>query len=252
MSPLIKELLFENSRKKFTLLRAGNIILWVFLVTSLIALLYFVPPIYRAWKEGTGFSAPPAFWVVLLAEIALFWVGIIIVYVTSVQLGIKKRALGNLLGMVPVANLVMLFVILRTTGKEARHELARCTLNEKRAAEKICQTKYPILMVHGVFFRDSKHFNYWGRIPRELEKNGATIYYGEHHSAASVDDCAKELEERILQIIRENGYEKINVIAHSKGGLDMRTAISTTSIAPYIASLTTINTPHHGCEYADY
>ena len=32
----------------------------------------------------------------------------------------------------------------------------------------------------------------------------------------------------------------------------MRTAIAKTSIAPYIASLTTINTPHRGCEFADY
>ena len=107
-------------------------------------------------------------------------------------------------------------------------------------------------MVHGVFFRDFKYFNYWGRIPDELMKNGATIYYGEHQSAASVDDSAKELEQRILQIVRETGCEKVNVIAHSKGGLDMRTAIAKTSAAPYVASLTTVNTPHRGCEFADY
>ena len=44
----------------------------------------------------------------------------------------------------------------------------------------------------------------------------------------------------------------MNVIAHSKGGLDMRTAIANTSAAPYVASLTTVNTPHRGCEFADY
>ena len=94
--------------------------------------------------------------------------------------------------------------------------------------------------------------SYWGRIPDELMRNGAVIYYGEHQSAASVDDSAGELEQRILGIIRENGYEKLNVIAHSKGGLDMRTALAKTSVAPYVASLTTVNTPHRGCEFADY
>lgn len=114
------------------------------------------------------------------------------------------------------------------------------------------QYKYPVLMVHGVFFRDFEHLNYWGRIPAELEANGAVIYYGNHNSAAAVRDSAKELAERIHQIIRETGCEKVNVIAHSKGGLDMRAALALTDIAPYVASLTTINTPHRGCQFADY
>lgn len=65
-------------------------------------------------------------------------------------------------------------------------------------------------------------------------------------------DSAKELETRIRQIVEETGCEKVNVIAHSKGGLDTRAAIALTSAGDYIASLTTINTPHRGCEFADY
>jgi len=107
-------------------------------------------------------------------------------------------------------------------------------------------------MVHGVFFRDFKYFNYWGRIPQELEKNGATIYYGNHQSAASVEDSSVEIADRIHKIIEETGCEKVNVIAHSKGGLDTKSAIVFKGMAPYIASLTTINTPHRGCEYAEY
>ena len=61
-----------------------------------------------------------------------------------------------------------------------------------------------------------------------------------------------ELEKRIEQIVRENGCEKVNIIAHSKGGLDSRAAIALTSAGKYVASLTTINTPHRGCEFADY
>ena len=32
----------------------------------------------------------------------------------------------------------------------------------------------------------------------------------------------------------------------------MRAALALTDIAPYVASLTTINTPHRGCQFADY
>ena len=61
-----------------------------------------------------------------------------------------------------------------------------------------------------------------------------------------------ELAERIRQIVEETGCEKVNIIAHSKGGLDSRYAISECGMGKYVASLTTINTPHRGCEFADY
>ena len=48
------------------------------------------------------------------------------------------------------------------------------------------------------------------------------------------------------------GCQKVNVIAHSKGGLDIRCAVNQSDIGRYIASITTINTPHRGCEFAQY
>ena len=122
----------------------------------------------------------------------------------------------------------------------------------RRAESEVCKTRYPILMVHGVFFRDYRYINYWGRIPRELQRNGATVYYGEQQSAAAVEDSGRELAERIRQIVVETGCEKVNIIAHSKGGLDSRAAIAHQGAAPYVATLTTINTPHRGCIFAEY
>ena len=94
--------------------------------------------------------------------------------------------------------------------------------------------------------------NYWGRIPKELEMNGAKIFYGNQPSALSIADSAAILKERILQILAQTGAEKINIIAHSKGGLDCRYAMAKLGMAEYVASLTTVNTPHRGCQFADY
>ena len=189
---------------------------------------------------------------VAAVEAVVFWNGIIRIYLTSTQLGIRWRVWGAVCGMIPVVNLVLLSLMLRIVEKEVRFENDKIILNESRSAEQICKTKYPILMVHGVFFRDFRYLNYWGRIPGELEKNGATIFYGNHQSAASVESCGRELAERIRQIVKETGCEKVNIIAHSKGGLDSRYAISECGMDKYVASLTTINTPHRGCEFADY
>lgn len=190
--------------------------------------------------------------VVVCVEAIVFWNGMIRVYLTSGQMGIKWRVIGAVCGMIPVVNLIVLGKIIAVSHDETQVENKRILLNEARADERLCKTKYPILMVHGVFFRDFRYFNYWGRIPADLEANGATIYYGNHQSAAAVKDSAKELDARIRQIVKETGCEKVNIIAHSKGGLDCRYALSELGTAEYVASLTTINTPHRGCEFADY
>ena len=188
----------------------------------------------------------------ICVNFVIFWNGIICVYLTSTQLGIKMRVIGIICGMIPIANLVALFFIIKATITECLVESKKEKINKQRHDLKICSTKYPILLVHGVFFRDTKYFNYWGRIPAELETNGAVIFYGNHQSASSVADSAAELKSRIVEILAETGAEKLNIIAHSKGGLDCRYAISKLGISDKVASLTTINTPHNGCLFADY
>ena len=154
-----------------------------------------------------------------LVEALIFWNGILCVYLTSVQLGIKLRVLGAVFGMIPPVNLYFLGKIIHTVSAEITWETALYGRNLARRDEQVCQTKYPLLLVHGVFFRDSVNFNYWGRIPKELLSNGATVFYGNHQSAASIADSAGELAARIRQIVAETNCEKVNIIAHSKGGL---------------------------------
>ena len=190
--------------------------------------------------------------VCILVEGITFWNGILRVYACSAQIGIKWRIIGLLCGWIPVVHLLVLGKILRLASEECRFESWKILENQRRKPDRICRTRYPILMVHGVFFRDFRYLNYWGRIPGELENNGAQIYYGNHQSAASVADSGAELSGRIKEILKETGAEKVNIIAHSKGGLDCRYAISKLGMGEYVASLTTINTPHRGCMFADY
>lgn len=189
---------------------------------------------------------------VVIAESSVFWCGIVRVYLTSSQIGVKWRVIGILCGWIPVVHLVVLVKIIRMAMEEWGFESVKIMQAQERKDERLCQTKYPILMVHGVFFRDFKYFNYWGRIPKELETHGASIFYGNHQSAACVADSGRELAGRIREIIEQTGSRKVNIIAHSKGGLDSRYAVSVLGMAEYVASLTTINTPHRGCIFADY
>lgn len=250
---------FANMKLKTGKLRNsanGCELLRLFLLSTVISVVYSVIG-WIGWLPFGSLMEEPAMWIwnsvfIYLLECVIFWNGIIRIYITSQQLAIRWRVIGALCGMIPVVHLIVLWKLLHIVEKEIKTENQKLILNEAREAEQVCHTKYPILMVHGVFFRDSNYFNYWGRIPKELEKNGAVILYGNHQSAASVIDSGKELAERIQEIIRKTGCKKVNIIAHSKGGLDCRYAISELGMAPYVASLTTINTPHRGCEFADY
>ncbi len=110
---------------------------------------------------------------------------------------------------------------------------------------------YPVLLIHGMGFRDTRLINYWGRIPRELEKIGCRIYYGYQDSNAEIETNAQHIKRRIEEILTETGAEKVNIIAHSKGGLDARYALSSLGIGDKVASLTTMSTPHNGSKTMD-
>ena len=113
------------------------------------------------------------------------------------------------------------------------------------------ELRYPILLVHGMGFRDNKIVNYWGRIPKTLEQLGCRVFYGYQDSNGSVETNGRVVADRIDEILRETGAEKVNIIAHSKGGLDSRYAISTLNSGNKTASLTTICTPHNGSKTVD-
>lgn len=116
-----------------------------------------------------------------------------------------------------------------------------------------CKTLYPILMVHGIGYRDNWRPKYWGRIPRVLAENGVeNIFYGSTEAWGTVKHNAEMLAKRIEEILAETGAEKVNIITHSKGGLDARCAVSSFNLGGKVASLSTVSTPHHGSKFIDF
>ncbi len=177
--------------------------------------------------------------------------GVIRLAVSSKQVKPPMYILLMFTWYIPVVNSLVLRRFYKLARSEYRFEQAKFDLDDMRVESQICKTHYPILMVHGIFFRDWQIFNYWGRIPRELVKNGAMVFYGSQQSSNSIARSAEELAAQIKTIAENTGAGKVNIIAHSKGGLDCRYAVSRLGMDKYVASLTTINTPHRGCAWVD-
>ena len=183
---------------------------------------------------------------------SLMAAGTLRIFFTSRRLSIGRRLLMLLTMWIPLVNLAVLLYACRLVYEEYDFEREKVLQSRLRADTQICKTRYPLLMVHGIGFRDLRYFNYWGRIPRELMRNGAVIYYGNQEAFGTIACNGEDIRVRIRKILEETGAGKVNIIAHSKGGLDARYAITHLHMAPYVASLTTMSTPHRGCRFVDY
>ncbi|MCM1578837.1 MAG: triacylglycerol lipase, partial [Ruminococcus sp.] len=106
--------------------------------------------------------------------------------------------------------------------------------------------KYPIVLAHGMGFRDDGIIGYWGRIPKALEARGERIFYSGSDGNGNVEGNALQMKESVDRALAVTGAEKVNIIAHSKGGLEARYLISSLGYGKRTASLTTLSTPHNG------
>jgi len=118
--------------------------------------------------------------------------------------------------------------------------------------EAVVLLKYPVVLVHGIVAHDRGGIvQFWGRIPDVLRKNGVQVFLGNTDAWGSYESNAEILKKTVEAVLQQTNSEKVNIIAHSKGGIDSRYLIWKYDFGDKIASLTTISTPHHGAEIAD-
>lgn len=121
-----------------------------------------------------------------------------------------------------------------------------------REGQRLCRPcRYPILLVHGFFLRDD-NVPYWGDIPSALRQAGYRVYQSNQDAVASIEENAQALSDALDRVLADSGAEKVNIIAHSKGGLESRYLISSLRRGDKIACLVTISTPHRGSAMASY
>ncbi|TVR16683.1 MAG: alpha/beta fold hydrolase [Balneolaceae bacterium] len=116
----------------------------------------------------------------------------------------------------------------------------------------LIRLKYPVLMCHGyggfsMLVSPSPMHNSCMR----LRSYGIESFAPNIVPYATIEIRAKQWAAVINELKKKYGYDKLNVVAHSMGGLDMRYAISKLGAADSVASLTTIAAPHRGTSLAE-
>jgi triacylglycerol lipase len=112
------------------------------------------------------------------------------------------------------------------------------------------QTKYPIVLVHGLFgFDNIGPLEYWYGIPSALRSGGAKVYVTSVSAANSTEVRGEQLLSQVKQIIAATGSGKVNLIGHSHGGPTSRYVAS---VRPdLIASVTSVGGVNKGSKVAD-
>lgn len=120
------------------------------------------------------------------------------------------------------------------------------------AAAQYTETRYPIVLAHGLSGFDSLFgvYDYWYRIPGALRSGGATVFVTDVSQFQDAELRGEMLLAQVEEIVAATGSGKVNLIGHSMGGFDARYVAS---VRPgLVASVTTIGSPHQGAELATF
>lgn len=113
---------------------------------------------------------------------------------------------------------------------------------------------YPIVLAHGFFgfedFAGLGFVDYYWHVRDDLAEHGEPLVYTPAVDPFNDSETrGRELLAHIERILDETGYARVNIIAHSQGGLDARVVAN---LRPdLVASITTVATPHQGTPIAD-
>jgi len=113
--------------------------------------------------------------------------------------------------------------------------------------------KYPIVLVHGWAGSNKfvKTIDYFWNIKNRLEHEGADVYVVDMDAFNSSEVRGRQLKTFVLNVLATTGQNKVNLIAHSQGGLSARYMISNLGMADKVASLVMISTPNRGTALCD-
>lgn len=120
------------------------------------------------------------------------------------------------------------------------------------AASTYAQTKYPIVLAHGMFGFKSLlggAVDYWYQIPSDLQANGAKVYVTQVAALESSEVRGEQFLKQVKDILAITGAAKVNLMGHSHGGHSIRYVAAL--IPSKVASVTAIGSPVKGSPVAD-
>jgi triacylglycerol lipase len=130
--------------------------------------------------------------------------------------------------------------------------VGRASLGARVPARRAPRLRHAVVLAHGMLGFDEiavagRRHRYFRKIADGLRGLDAKFHTPRVPAAAPIAVRAEQLR----SLVEELPGDRVNVIAHSMGGLDARYAISQLGLSDRVASLVTIGTPHQGTPIAN-
>ena len=108
----------------------------------------------------------------------------------------------------------------------------------------------PVLLIHG-YYEDASIWETWEEFLEVDDIPFYTITFQQSDDkCGSAIEHARELNNMIQEILDSTDYEQVNIVGHSKGGLDARVYLA--SGTDDVANLIMIGTPNDGSPLAEF
>jgi pimeloyl-ACP methyl ester carboxylesterase len=138
--------------------------------------------------------------------------------------------------------------LLDEEGMRAR--LAASAPHDPRDCRVACSGHAPVVLVHGFLGRKS---NFLPTI--ELLRE-----HGFHHVRAagydvvnhSVEDAARRIHDKVARVAEQHGVERVNLIAHSMGGVAALHAATRLGTDAHLSAVVTLGAPYGGTLMAEF
>lgn len=111
------------------------------------------------------------------------------------------------------------------------------------------QQPLPVLLIHG-YFSDASVWETWEELLRNDGITARAVTFSLDDPCGSAEEHAGELNLLVEDFKADTGAERINIVAHSKGGLDARVYLANDLSNDDIANLIMIGTPNAGSPLA--
>ena len=108
--------------------------------------------------------------------------------------------------------------------------------------------KYPVMLLHGLM--GGSRGSYVG-VVKHFESLGCKVMLPDVSPVNSTEVRAGQVAEQIRKFLTSTSSTKVNIVAHSQGGLDARYALSKLGLGTSVASLSMLGTPNQGSPMAD-
>lgn len=125
--------------------------------------------------------------------------------------------------------------------------LLLCSIASNASAAGYTETKYPIVLVHGLSGFDSVGglIGYFHTIPYNLRRSGAKVYV----PSVSAFNSSEERGQQLANYLNSLPEGKFNLVGHSQGAPTSRVAAA---LVPHrVASVTSVNGVNRGSKVAD-